>query len=287
MDSVHRTIRMALPFLTAWLLMAGTVQAQTPWPQSKGGFYLQAACHFIPTYNALYSEPSWLDPLPHREMSEATFELYGEYGLTARTTAVMSLPLRQVSAGRALVAQPLNQAGRLTGLGNVALSLRHRFGSGRRPFTGTLRLELPATAYDNRAGLRTGYPTASITPLLSTGEGFRRAYWFAYGGVGLRGKDYSPFVLSGAEGGARLGPVWLIVFSEWKHSLETGSPHIPLENHATGLFVDRQAYLSVGGKVLVSVGRFWGLVGSAAGALYAQNLPKSPGLGLGVYFKWE
>lgn len=278
----------ALVFLTAvFLLTTQRAAAQSPWTRSQSGLYAQAAWHFIPSYTTLFSENPDQDRAIDRETSEGTFQLYGEYGITARATAIVALPVRLVqTADESLADNPI-PSGSLTGLGNVSLGLRYRLLGKRMPVSATLRVDLPAADRDEPDGLRTGYPAFAAVPMLSTGMGFGRAYWYAYAGYGFRGGGYSHFALAGAEAGYRVGPVWVAAFSEWQPTLKNGDVEIPFANARTGLFVDRQGYWSIGFKGIAEINRFLGVFLTAAGAFDAENLPKSPGLGAGVFFKWQ
>ena len=44
-------------------LLPRAMSAQSPWPRSKAGFYIQAAWHFIPAYEGLFSPVSEEFPL--------------------------------------------------------------------------------------------------------------------------------------------------------------------------------------------------------------------------------
>ena len=278
------------PLLLFLALLPLLVQAQSPWPRSKAGFYAQAAWHFIPAYEELFSAFDGLDAYPlDRELNENTFQLYGEYGLTRKTTLLASIPVRFLKAGRFLnnFATPETQEGTLTALGNVSLGVRQALIEGNLRLTGSLRIDLPASQYDAATGLSAGYDAWTLQPTLSTGMGFGRAYWFAYAGYGWRSRGFSGVIDAGLEGGVRIKSVWLIGFSQWLHSLKDGDVALPVHNRLTGLYVDRQQWLSIGVKGIVEFNRFWGVVVSAAGAADGEWVPKRPGFGVGAYFKWD
>ena len=67
--------------------------AQSPWARSKAGFYAQAAYQSIPAYGTLFGKNGSEDIEMEREVSENTFQLYGEYGLSRKTTLVAAMPL--------------------------------------------------------------------------------------------------------------------------------------------------------------------------------------------------
>ncbi len=267
-----------------------SVQAQSPWPRSKAGFYVQAAWNFIPAYDEVFEGKNVATPLLDREVAEHSFQLYGEYGLTRRTTLVAAVPVRFLRSGDFIPSNygiPETREGNLTGLGNVSLGVRQAICEGLLRLTGTLRVDLPTQRYDDATGLRTGYNAWTVLPLLGTGMGRRRAYWFVYGGYGLRSNDYSHFLNGGAEAGWHLKKLWLIGFSEVVYALENGNIQLPLHNRIKSLYVNNQGYWSLGLKTIFELNRFWGITASAAGAGWGQYVPKRPGFGLGTYFKWD
>jgi hypothetical protein len=273
--------------LGIFLTVCTCTQAQSPWIRSKAGMYAQASWQFIPAYETLFG-PNGEDQALERTVSEGTFQLYGEYGLGRKSTIIVSLPYRVVRAGEAAgAATPQTTQGSLSGLGNVSISLRHTLLNKRMPLTASLRVDAPTGRYRNASGLRTAYDAITVLPMLSTGIGFNRAYVFAYGGYGIRTNNYSHFLDAGIEGGYKIGAFWLIGFSEWVHPIDNGAVKLPDNNLLTGLFVNNQGYLSIGLKGIWQFNRFIGLVVTGAGALQAENVPKSPGIGLGCFFKWE
>ncbi|MFN0015351.1 MAG: hypothetical protein ACKVU2_12460, partial [Saprospiraceae bacterium] len=194
------------------------LSAQSPWARSKAGIYAQLSFQTIPTYGALFGKDGE-DIEMVRLVSESAVQFYGEYGITARTTAVVSLPYRFNKRGADNPNQMLSFAqvdtGTISGLGNASLAIRHQILTGGPvALAGTLRVDLPAGAGQPTAGLRTGFEALTIQPTLSVGMGFGKFYWFAYGGYAVRTNDYSHFVNGGAEAGAALGPIWVSAFTD-------------------------------------------------------------------------
>ena len=280
--------RIYLEVLACLFLCAGAANAQSPWARSKAGFYAQAGYHFIPRYNVLFGENN-TDVVLAREVSEATLQLYGEYGLTRKMTLIASAPYRLMKRSEANPAFLgfKGRAGSLSGIGNVSLALKRQLLSGPLSLAATLRCDLPANRYDSETDLRLGYDAVTITPSLSAGMGFYRSYWFAYAGYGYRGNSYSHFIDAGFEAGAKLSPLWLIFFSQWVGPFDNGDISRPPSAFYTGLYTDQQGWLSIGMKGIWEINRFTGFVVSFAGAARAQNVPKSPGIGLAWYFKWD
>ncbi len=282
-------MRLFLIFLWSCLVVV-SVQAQSPWARSKAGVYAQLGYHTIPTYTSLFGAGG--DDIELiREVSEQTVQFYGEYGLSSRTTAVVSMPYRFNERGARNPDNNLmfvqEDTGSISGFGNISLAVRHQLRTGKLAMAGTLRFELPADKSKPSAGLRTGFDAVTIHPTFSVGMGFSRFYWSAYGGFAFRTNDYSHFVNTGAEGGLRVGPVWVILFSELVLPLKNGSRTLTPLDALTGLYVNDQGWLSTGVKGIWEINRFLGVVVSGAGATWAENVPKRPGLSAAVYFKWD
>lgn len=268
--------------------------AQSPWVRSKAGFYAQAAWQFIPAYDAVYPDNNVSGTTPlHRKISEATFQLYGEYGITRRTTLTIALPLRFLRSGQTIIT-PLPDgyaAGTLVGIGNVSLSLRRTLHTGKITLAGTVRLDAPTNINDAEPGLRAGYNAFTCVPMLNAGRGFRHAYVFAYAGYGLRTNGYNDFLHAGLEGGWHFKKWWLTGFSELNLPLantgDADGPPMPRQNLLTHLYVNNQGYLSIGLKSQIELHRFYGIALSAAGAAWGRNVPAQPAFSAGIYFKWE
>ena len=272
-------------------LLSCSATAQSPWARNKAGFYAQAGYNFIPTYGTLFA-PKGEEIILDHEVSERQFQFYGEYGLLKKTTLVVSIPWVFTERGDDNPDSPLNFAqearGKLNGLGNATLAIRHQFRSGKLAMAGTLRVAVPsARDYVQETDLRTGYHAWTVQPMLSAGMGFKRAYGFLYGSYGLRTNKYSHFVNLGLETGLKIGPVWLTGFSELVYSLENGERALPSIDVLTGLYANDQGWLSLGIKAIWEINRFCGISISGAGAAWAQHVPKSPGIGASAYFKWE
>lgn len=269
--------------------VSASLAAQSPWPRNKAGFFVQAAWQTIPTYDAVFEPKNGFAPPLDRELTESTFQLYAEYGLDRHTTLLTALPVRFLKNGdhTANFFTPETEEGSLTGLGNASIGVRRAILEGSLRLTGTLRLDFPASRYDDAKGLRTGYDAWTVQPTISTGMGLGNLYWFAYTGYGLRTGGYSHYLNAGGEVGLKAWKFWFVGFSELLYSLENGDVALPLRNRIQNIYVDRQGWWSLGAKTIFEVKRFWGITASFAGAGWAQFVPKSPGIGLGVYFKWD
>lgn len=267
-----------------------SLAAQSPWSRSKAGFFVQASWQTIPTYNTLFG-PEGKDIILERAVSERAVQCYAEYGLSRKTTLIGSLPYVFNRRGASNPESPFvyarEDSGSIAGIGNTSLALRHQFLSGKLALAGTLKAGFPALTRYKSPGLRTGYNALTILPMVNAGMGFEHLYWFAYGGYGYRSSGYSHFINAGAEIGLHFAQFWIVGFSDTVYPLENGSVTLPHQRVLTGLYVNDQGWVSIGFKAIWEINRFAGLNLSYAGAAWAQNVPKSPGISLGAYFKWE
>ncbi len=272
-----------------WLLAIASGEAQSPWARPANGGYVQVGYHTIPAYSRLFGRGGSDLPLV-RYVTERTLQLYGEYGLDARTTAIVSLPWRVHERGARTPELPLyifpTDAGQISGLGNISLALRRQFFSGPFVLGGTLRLDLPSVSHLANAGLRTGFNAFTVQPSLSVGRGMGRAYWFAYTGLAFRTNDYNHYLNTGAEAGFAVGPLWLITFVDIVLPFENDARPLQPVHTRTGLYENNQGWLSPGLKALWLVTPRWGVVVSGAGAFWAQYVPKSPGVSAAVFYRW-
>lgn len=273
------------------LLLPISLSAQSPWARNKGGIYAQAAYHFIPTYGSLFDTGGETLVLDHL-VSERQIQFYGEYGLTPKTTLVIALPYVMTERGadnpESPYQWPVETTGSLNGIGNIQLAARHQFKSGKYNLAGTMKVSLPtAREAEGFLDLRTGYDALTIQPMLSFGMGKKQSFNFVYASYGYRNNDYSHFFNGGFETGVRFGTFWLIGFSDIMLSLENGSLPRPGIDGLTGLYSNDQGWVSVGVKAIWEITPTIGINASFAGAAWAQNVPKSPGIGAGCYFKWH
>lgn len=267
-----------------------TLNAQSPWTRSKAGFYAQAAWQVIPTYDAIFDQDYADDTRSlDREISENAIQFYGEYGITRKTTLWVAIPYRFLKSGDVVTDghPPHVEEGSLNGFGNITLAVRQNFTSEKLTFSGQLRVDMPNSRFDAPTGLSTGFDALTLLATLSIGQGYGKYYWYGYGGWGGRGIWENNFVNFGAEGGAKVGKCWLIVFSELWQNIGSETYFVPPTNEISGLFLPDQSFWSFGGKGIYEFDRFWGVIATAAGAFQGDLVPQRPAFSLGAYFKWD
>lgn len=289
-------MRSVLLFITLSFL-PGLLVAQSPWAISKSSINAQLGYLTIPSYTAL-SGAGGNSIEMIREVSEHTLQFYGEYGLSNNTTASVLLPYRFNNRGarnpnsNLIFAQ--EDTGSISGFGNITLAIRHQFrigdlSSGNFALGGHLHLDFPAGKSQYSAGLRTGYDAMTINPMMSAGMSFSsKAYWFAYGGFGFRTNDYSHFTNFGASTGVHLWQrFWLMGITELVLPLENGSRPLPPLDVLTGLYVNDQGWFSVGITGSLEIAHNLSAGVHVLGMAWAQNITKSPKIGVAINYFWQ
>ncbi|MCV6629233.1 MAG: hypothetical protein OIF50_05175 [Flavobacteriaceae bacterium] len=278
------------PFLVLIFGLVGIFSAiaQGPWTQQKNKAYVQLGFSTISGYTNIFGDP---DYRTDRELTDNTLQLYGEYGLSNKTTVVAALPLKmQKSNGLhpdvnfidALTAP----AGSQTALGNTTLGVKHNLIKKKWLLTAQLMLKLNTTTYDVKTGIRSGYNTNSISPVLSFGRGFSNMFIQGYAAADFRGGGYSNGYRFGAEYGLKaLKPLWVIGFLDLNQSFDNGDIQVPFYNSRTAFYVNNQEYLAYGLKFIGEINAKMGLTASYASAFSGNNVAKRAAISLALYYK--
>jgi|GEM_PF-238006 len=271
------------------LLLCAPSYSQSPWTRAKAGFYAQAAWQTIPTYQSIYDKSANNGKRAlEREITENAFQLYGEYGITRKTTVWAAIPYRFVRSGDVTVNTPTQlQAGFLRGFGNISVAVRQNFRNGNLAFSGQIRIDLPRDKESQLTGLSTGYDALTLYSTLSVGQGYGKMYWYAYAGWGGRGIITNHFIHAGSEAGVKFRKHWLILFSDYLQNIGSETYFVSPVNIKTGLFLPDQSYWAFGGKGIFAFNRFSGGMLTAAGAFNGDLVPNQPAYSAGLYFKWD
>ena len=273
--------------LAAWL--APSTLAQSAWTQPDGASFFQLSATRIGPYDKLFRS-SGPDLVTGREITETSFELYGEYGLTDAWTLVGNIPFRSVDGGDLVsdaTIQPVTiEEDTLDDLGNILVGVRRSFGNGPTAFAGQLDLELPTGSSDDASGLATGLDAFTLRPWFSVGRGFGKTYAQAHLGFSLRTDNYSNDWRLGGEVGYQFTDGLLIAGTlDMVDSFKDGSVELDSRRVQTGLFLDEQEYISPGIKGLWQFGEHFGLSAAIRTAFSGNNVPKSPFVTIGVTYR--
>lgn len=271
------------------LLIGITAWSQGPWTKEKGNFYTQLSFSSIYNYNTLFGDP---DYTINGEITDNTFQFYGEYGITDKTTLVVNIPYKIISLNN--YENPAIDCGgdcsedfNTHAFGNTEIGLKHNFYNKDWLISGQFSVEANTSTYNAVSGIRTGYNAFTFTPMVMAGKGFGKIYFQTYAGIKIRTNEYSSNVKIGGEYGYKvLKNIWLIGFIDIEKSLENGTIELPTENINTGLYVNNQEYGVFGIKAIGELSKSFGITAGLPFAFFGNNVAKQAAPTLGVYSKF-
>lgn len=266
------------------LLSSTILLAQSPWTQEKGKFYTQLSFSTISNYDEVFGDPEYNTD---REVTDNTLQLYGEYGLTAKTTLLLNLPIKFIKTGDIVNETPFTQENSVSAIGNIGFGIKHQFYKKKWIVSGQLNVEANTGTFDNPSGIRTGQDAWTFTPTLNIGRSFDKFYVQAFTGFDLKTSDYSNNFKIGGEIGTKVhSRIWLVGFLDILHSFNDGNVNLPISNLGTALYVNNQEYTAVGLKAIGEFNKSFGGVLSFGGAFSGNNVAKQAALTIGVYHKF-
>lgn len=282
-----KKINLSIIVLVINTLLIHTSFAQQAWTKEKGKFYSQIGASFL-SYNQLLNGTS--DPTNlNASFSDMTLQAYGEYGLTNRLTLMGQLPIRILSVKDVKAPNTVTE-GSLTSLGNVQAALTGNFyNKNGVVVSAKANFGLPTAKFVSTTGLRTGFDAFSVEPSLLFG--FGHAKFFASGEFGyvVRTNGYSNRIHAAGQIGKFFGKnkkLLAILNIEVMKSGDDGT-YNDGTSALTGLYLDKQSYLSPGLKFGYKTSSKTMLWLSAGGGLSAvtKNIAASPGLSLSFSYQ--
>ena len=268
----------------SFLLFSISFLAQSPWTKEKGSFYTQLSFTTIANYDALFGDP---DYSTERKITDNTFQLYGEYGFSDKTTLLVNLPLKLIKTNELVSSESITTNGSKTSLGNIEVGVKHNFYKKGWILSGQFSVEANTGSFDNATGIRTGYDAWSFTPLFLAGRSFKKAYLQTFIGGTFRTNDYSSnFKIGGEYGGKITKSIWLIGFIDIVKSFKNGDVVLPSTNLVTGLYSNDQEYGSFGAKAIYEFNDNFGLNAGFGGAFFGNNVAQQAALTFGLYHKF-
>ncbi len=185
-------------------------------------------------------------------ITDRTYQFYGEYGLTNKTSLLVNMPLKSIDINNYVdpailcvgnCAQSFNE----TAFGNIALGLKHNFLKKKWVLSGQLSMQMNTGTYDETSAIRTGFDAYTFTPLLLAGTNFGKNYFQSFIGADIRTNNYSYNLKIGGEIGRKLTQnIWLIGFVDVSQSLNNGDISFQANNAANSLYINDQEYLAYG-----------------------------------------
>ncbi|MFK7748904.1 MAG: transporter [Kordia sp.] len=266
------------------LLGSSFLFAQSPWTQEKGKFYTQLSFTTISNYDEVFGDPDYqID----RETTDNTLQLYGEYGITNKTTLLVNVPIKLIKTGDAISGTGFAAADSQTAFGNVSVGLRHQFYTKKWIVSGQLNVEANTGTFEAASGIRTGQDAWSFTPTVNIGRSFEKFYVQAFTGIDLRTNDYSNNFKIGGEIGTKVhSKIWLIGFVDIVNSFNDGDVNLPFRNIGTALYVNNQEYSAFGLKAVGEINNSFGGILSFGGAFSGNNVAKQAAVTVGLYHKF-
>lgn len=255
--------------------------AQSPWTQEKGKFYTQLSFTTISNYDEVFGDP---DYQTDREITDNTLQLYGEYGISNKTTLIVNLPIKFISTGDVVNGSAFITEDSKSAFGNVSVGLRHQFYNKKWIISGQLNVEANTGIFEAASGIRTGQDAWSFTPTINIGRSFDKFYVQAFTGIDLKTNDYSSNFKIGGEIGTKVhSKIWLIGFVDIVSSFNDGDVNLPLSNAATALYVNNQEYGAFGLKAVGEINKSFGGILSFGGAFSGNNVAKQAAITVGLY----
>lgn len=270
-----------------FLFVSYSTLAQSPWTQKEGEFYTQFGFSTIPNYTGIFGEP---DYNTERKITDNTYQLYGEYGVSDKTTILINIPFKNLSSGDLTFPEEteniFTEEKTINSFGNIEIGAKHNFFNKKWLISGQLNIEFNTSTYEELSGLRSGYDAFTFTPLVNIGRGFDKFYVQAFTGFALRTNDYSSNFKIGAEAGAKLlNRIWIIGFLDIITSFDNGDFIVPTENLLTGLYVNNQEFSAYGLKFIGEISPKFGLIAGFGGAFSGNNVAKQAAYNFGIYYK--
>ena len=269
------------------LLVSISAFSQGPWTQEKGKFYTQFSYSTIPSYDTLFGDPEYVI---NGNITDNTFQFYGEYGISDNTTLIVNLPLKSISFNQNVmcVTTPCNPIKhKETALGNLEIGIKHNFYKKDWLFSGQFSVEANTSSFYIDSGIRTGYNAYTFTPLFIAGKSFNKAYLQTFIGSKIRTNNYSSNFKVGGEYGRKISKnLWLVGFLDIEKSFNNGNVVLTGSNIGTGLYVNDQEYGVVGVKAIGEFSDNFGMTASLPAAFFGTNVAKQVALSVGVYKKF-
>ena len=272
-----------------FLFISLSAFSQGPWTQEKGKFYTQFSFTTIPGYDTLFGDPDYNN---FGTYSDNTIQLYGEYGISNKTTLLLNLPIKFISI-KNFENPAIDCSGdcsedfNKSSLGNIEIGLKHNFYNKDWLFSGQFSVETNTSSFDTNSGIRTGYNAFTFTPLFLAGKSFKKGYLQGFIGAKFRTNNYSSNFKFGGEYGSKVSKnIWLIGFLDIEKSFKNGDIILPPSNLITALYVNNQEYGVVGVKAIGEFSDNFGITASLPAAFFGNNVAKQLALSFGIYKKF-
>ncbi len=248
-------------------------------------------------YNRLFNEDGSSTTLP-RKVTDFTYQLYGEYGLTNKLTFIGLVPMKYVATGSEIFQAPLFTDtlpnGSLGGISNLSFALKYALI--QKTYLLSIQLRVDASTYvaERNTGLQTGYDYWTYNPSLHFGRAYNKFYFTAETGIRLKSRGASTAWHAGIElGYSKNKKTWFALVVDDVESLKRDYFQNLLLSRGdgnfahTGLYTEDQESFSYGGKIFHYLGKRTAIHLAAYGAFAGNQVPHFPSLNLGFSYEWK
>ena len=260
------------------------IVAQNPWTKDKGDLFINLSYTTISDYSELFGD---LDYTISGSITDQTYQIYGEYGFTNKTSLVFNIPFKSIDNNEivnpCLVAPCPESSNEKSSFGNVSLGIKHQLYNKDWVVAAQLISEINTGSYDENTGIRTGYNAFTFTPQLLAGKSFGKTFFQSQIGFDIKTNNYSNnFKIGGEFGGKVSKNIWLIGYIDVVKSFEDGNVNLPSNNLLTGLYINNQEYGAYGLKGIL---QFYdiGITAGFGSAFFGNNVPKKAAFSFGIF----
>ncbi len=275
--------------------MANISIAGGPWTQKKGKLYFQLGYNIIPQNNLLFFSADGGDflNLP-RAITDQTYSLYAEYGLSDRFTLITHIPYKMTKSSKEkFTPQPpfvlppdplLVESGNLNGLGNLTLSGKYQFYKKDILLAADLTLMFPTVSQSQITKLRTGYDTYGIQPSVHLGYSKDKLYTSANIAYHYRTELIDEVKISAEIGYKIYKDLYTIIAVDILQSTQKIQPRA---DDFPYVYQDQQEYFASTLKLSKGIYKNIGMnLHMTIATLKANYVQEGPAIGGSVYFKF-
>lgn len=286
-----RTIKFIVLGLSVITLIPTKSKGQA-WTREKGDLFLYAGISHIAADKKYDIDE--IEVEMNRTLTDQTFNIYGEYGITDNLTLTWQLPIKRVATsedvnpkGSYLTSLP---AGSLIGLSNIYASFIYKLSKPDKSYSLSLQTKgyLPTVSQDFSTGLQTGYNAWGAEGNLHFGLGMSKGFWLTSSiGINARSNGYSSQILSSAEIGKKINRSFIILRYEGMQPLNNEILLSEINYLQTGLYTNQNAFQGFLLKYGYTVNKeaeanspiIWLSFG---GGMYGQDVLRNPSMNIGV-----
>ncbi len=254
--------------------------AQSPWTRDKGKSYVQLG------FTGLFYDEIQFDgekTVLQTDITDVTWQAYGEYGITNNLEAQLIVPFKSVS----YESKTGSISESLSGLGNVSVGLKYKLYDKKWKISTGLLYSANSITKDAAIGLTTGFNANTFLPYFTAGSSSGKWYYYGNVGYGYMDNDYSDYLKATFEVGYEIIKKGHLIFIFDTRNIISKESAFDNDLNQWPSYLDRQTYNAVGikGNYEFKKDKF-GANFAIIGATGIDNAPLAPTLNFGVYTKF-